>query len=380
MQIVQNMKKPETGWPTMSTNNTKDSSAPKKQAITILVVDDEEMNRDMLSRRLAWSGYRTIVAASGPEALERMAQQPVDIVLLDIMMPDMTGIEVLAEIRRNHSPAELPVIMATAKSETDDVVEALRGGANDYVTKPLNFPIVLARVGTQANLKAATEALAKSETRYRLLTEQSADLIMLHDPDGQIRFASQASYEILEYAPEEMVGKPIREFFHPRDRNAIPRSHADLPDVCTVIIRMRKADGNHVWVEMVTRSLRDERSGEVRDIQTTTRDISMYVTRASGSQPPAAGGADFINNTGWRVPDEEHATEDLPPPRVHAPPPLKQPAPMEELDLLGDDGPTIVAHEDAAVRANIEEMVKTRKPRRRRSLVKGKVPRRPAVP
>ena len=119
----------------------------------LLVVDDNEMNRDMLSRRLERKGYRVMTAADGLHALELVGQEPIDLVLLDIMMPGMTGIEVLRALREQAPASELPVIMVSAKGESDDVVQALELGANDYVTKPIDFPIVLARVKSQLRMR-----------------------------------------------------------------------------------------------------------------------------------------------------------------------------------------------------------------------------------
>ncbi len=130
---------------------------------TLLVVDDNEMNRDMLSRRLRRKGYGVEVAADGRQALDLIASRPVDLVLLDIMMPGIDGLQVLRELRRDRSQAELPVIMATAKADSQDVVEALELGANDYVTKPLDFPVVLARVQAQLRTKAAAPSPKSGE-------------------------------------------------------------------------------------------------------------------------------------------------------------------------------------------------------------------------
>jgi class 3 adenylate cyclase len=128
---------------------------------TLLVVDDNELNRDMLSRRLRSRGYAVVTAENGQEALERMKSQRFDLILLDIMMPVMSGLDVLKVIRNRYTVAELPVIMATAKDQGADVVEALTMGANDYVTKPLDFPVVLARAETQLNLKRAMEEIKR---------------------------------------------------------------------------------------------------------------------------------------------------------------------------------------------------------------------------
>ena len=131
----------------------------------ILVVDDNEMNRDMLSRRLQKQGYELSVAPSGPEALDVIEEETPDLVLLDIMMPGMDGFEVLQRIRERRSPSELPVIMATAKSEGPDIIRALEMGANDYVTKPFDYPVVRARVATQILLKQSSEELRASHDR-----------------------------------------------------------------------------------------------------------------------------------------------------------------------------------------------------------------------
>jgi adenylate cyclase len=125
----------------------------------ILVVDDNEMNRDMLSRRLAAKGYPVAVAEDGHVALRLVEEQEFEAVLLDVMMPGLSGFEVLTRLRTTYSRSDLPVIMATARDQSEDVVEALRLGANDYVTKPLDFAVVLARLESQLALKRQKEKI-----------------------------------------------------------------------------------------------------------------------------------------------------------------------------------------------------------------------------
>ncbi len=122
-------------------------------SFSLLVVDDNELNRDMLSRRLGSRGFRVEVAEDGASALEMVDRHDFDLVLLDVMMPGITGIDVLRSLRERFSESDLPVVMATARDATEDVVEALRLGANDYVTKPLDFAVVLARIETQLSLR-----------------------------------------------------------------------------------------------------------------------------------------------------------------------------------------------------------------------------------
>ncbi len=115
----------------------------------LLVVDDEAMNRDMLSRRLVREGFAVLVAEGGQQALDMVAAQAIDLVLLDVMMPEMTGVEVLQRLRSDHPPTRLPVIMVSAAGDSPQVVQALDQGANDYVTKPVNMPVLLARIQSQ---------------------------------------------------------------------------------------------------------------------------------------------------------------------------------------------------------------------------------------
>jgi CheY-like chemotaxis protein len=124
---------------------------------TILVVDDLPANRDLLTRRLERAGFRVLGAGSGPEALDVLGRSGVDCVLLDIMMPGMTGLEVLRRVRLTRSEAALPVIMVTAKSDNEDVIEALTLGANDYVTKPVDFPVTLARIRAHLRTRSAAQ-------------------------------------------------------------------------------------------------------------------------------------------------------------------------------------------------------------------------------
>ncbi len=134
---------------------------------TILVVDDTDMNRDVLSRRLQRDGHEVVTAGNGREALQLISENEFDLVLLDVMMPEISGLEVLKQVRESKSMQVLPVIMATGLSETEDVIEGLRLGANDYVTKPLNFPVLQARVATQLGLKAMSDELNRLNQRMK---------------------------------------------------------------------------------------------------------------------------------------------------------------------------------------------------------------------
>jgi diguanylate cyclase (GGDEF)-like protein/PAS domain S-box-containing protein len=138
-------------------------------------VDDNEMNRDMLARRLERNGYLVDVVESAKQLMQRVKEKTVDLVLLDIEMPEISGLDALKTLRETYSAVQLPIIMVTAKNQSEDIVKALNLGANDYLTKPVDLPVALARIGTQLSHKRAQEALRESEERYALAARGAND-------------------------------------------------------------------------------------------------------------------------------------------------------------------------------------------------------------
>ncbi len=112
----------------------------------ILVVDDERDLVELLVINLQRAGYRTSIARTGRQAVEMATTNPPDLVILDIMLPELAGTEVATRLRTNPATADVPVLMLTAKSEDVDQVVGLTVGADDYVTKPFNMRVLLARV------------------------------------------------------------------------------------------------------------------------------------------------------------------------------------------------------------------------------------------
>jgi CheY-like chemotaxis protein len=118
----------------------------KSAPCSLLVVDDNEANRNLLSRRLEREGYRVTVAENGRQALEMMQTQEFDLVLLDIMMPELNGYQVLQHLKSDDDLCHIPVIMISALDEIDSVVRCIQMGAEDYLSKPFNPVLLKARV------------------------------------------------------------------------------------------------------------------------------------------------------------------------------------------------------------------------------------------
>jgi diguanylate cyclase (GGDEF)-like protein len=138
----------------------------------LLIVDDISDNRALLTRRFERRGFDVTEAESGLAALELIEKETFDLVLLDVMMPGIDGMETLKRIRGRKSALALPVIMVTAKSESTNIVDALECGANDYVTKPVDFAVALARVNTQISRRRAEQQVEFANEQLRRTNEE----------------------------------------------------------------------------------------------------------------------------------------------------------------------------------------------------------------
>src|SRR5258708_1824042 len=194
----------------------------------LLIVDDNEMNRDMLARRLLRKGYVVKLAENAKELLERVKEDPVDLVLLDIEMPEVSGLDALQQLRDHYSAAQLPVIMVTARAQSEDIVKALDLGANDYLTKPIDFPVAVARIGTQLSHKHAQEALKDSEERYALAARGSNDGLWDWNLSANVVHFSARWKAMLGHQESEIGDKPEEWFdrIHDADRERVKQEIA----------------------------------------------------------------------------------------------------------------------------------------------------------
>jgi DNA-binding response OmpR family regulator len=136
----------------------------EKGPAKILVVDDNADNRNVLVRRLSKQGYDITQADGGRAAMMAVETDTPDLILLDHMMPDMSGLDVLQSLRTSYSVAELPVIMVTANTAEETIIASLEAGANDYVIKPISFPVLLVRISAQLARKNAEQQFRAANT------------------------------------------------------------------------------------------------------------------------------------------------------------------------------------------------------------------------
>ena len=136
---------------------TQGGNRAHERVYRLLVVDDEEVIRDLFSIQLGREGYAVSVAGSAQQALERLTAERIDLVLLDMNLPGMSGLALLKKLRQTYSILDLPVIIVSGAGHSSDIVAGLQSGANDYLTKPFDLGIARARILTQLSLRQLKE-------------------------------------------------------------------------------------------------------------------------------------------------------------------------------------------------------------------------------
>ena len=194
----------------------------------ILVVDDEYLNLRIVESHLS-DTYHLTTALSGAEALEKLSQEKPDLIILDLMMPVMTGYQVCQIVRKRYDPDELPIVILTAKNRVEDLVKGLSLGANDYITKPFSKEELRVRIDKQfellhlQNVKRENQRLSwqlqryeESEKRLRAreqhlaaLLDVTGDPLLAVDEAGQLIFVNNSAEELLEIDSTDFVHKPI---------------------------------------------------------------------------------------------------------------------------------------------------------------------------
>ncbi len=275
----------------------------KENQITILVVDDTPISLRLLVDLLTDRGYTVRPALSGEAALLEAQTVLPDLILLDIMMPDLDGYEVCQQLKSAETTRDIPVIFVSALDQTFDKVKGFEVGGIDYITKPFQVEEVLARVETHLSLRRlqkqvetqnaqlmqeiafreeAQEILRESEARYRLISETVSSIAYVYhvDEDGQLTraWATDAAAKRVtgySYAEVDALGGWLN-LIHPDDLAAVHR-HNDLlrrGDTSTVEYRLITKDGEICWIRDFARPLWDEAKQRVTSLYGGCQDIT----------------------------------------------------------------------------------------------------------
>ena len=257
---------------------------------SVLAVDDNATIRKAIAMRLGARGYRVVTAADGPQALLAVERDAFDLVLLDLRMPGMRGDEVLKALRERYSATQLPVIMLAASDDKQDIARSMELGANDYVVKPGDLPVLIARINTQLSLKDTARRLRERELadhtgyggtllrdaarsplgsawlddtsgeldrRFQLLYDNTPLTCFTLSRDLEILFANRFGVQMLGYQARELLNHSILDFYAPPDAPLAEeylRGALALPSrLHRWEIRRRKRNGDLVWMRETAR-------------------------------------------------------------------------------------------------------------------------------
>jgi len=257
---------------------------------SVLAVDDNATIRKAIAMRLGANGFRVVTAADGPRALQAIEQEEFDLVLLDLKMPGMRGDEVLKALRERYTTTQLPVIILAASDSKQDIAKSLELGANDYVVKPGDLPVLIARINTQLSLKDASRRLREreiadggltaahgrwtaadaappfdspwaaagaSDRRFQLLYDNTPLTCFTLDRDLKILFANRFGIQMLGYQARELVHHSILDFYAPPDQALAAeclQGALALPSrLHRWECRRRKRNGDLIWMRETVR-------------------------------------------------------------------------------------------------------------------------------
>ena len=273
------------------------SGMPETQAAParILVVDDERTDRQLMELLLKSEGFSVFTATSGEEALAFIAQDPPDLVLLDVMMPDMDGYQLAEHIKSNNTEAPIPIIMVTVLDDHEAMMRSLAAGAQDYLVKPVNRAELNIRVRNLLRLKAygdlkgrysqllerevgcRTADLINSEALYRTTFEAAPVGIVRADMTGRWLHVNQRLCDLLGYSRVELQTKSVQDSIRCEEQagRAAPPFIA-LPhgsERKVIEQRYRRRDGVVLWARIVV-SVRHDVRGQAQELILVIEDIT----------------------------------------------------------------------------------------------------------
>ena len=212
---------------------------PRKPAI--LIVDDAPDNLGVLRAMMLRQGYQTFVATSGDRALDIAQRVKPDLILLDVVMPGIDGLETCRRLKALPATAHIPVIFMSARGDTEDVVAGFDTGAADYIAKPLRLEEVCARVRAQLRLRSSSDTQTEQAHRLRMIVNSMDQGLLIVERCGRVQYANPACDRYLGYAPDELVGRLLKDLLDCKESGGYER--LDAMSYGTREVQIRHRDG-----------------------------------------------------------------------------------------------------------------------------------------
>lgn len=193
----------------MNQNATNAIAAARQSAI--LIVDDAPDHLGALRALMAQQGYQTFVATSGERALAIAQRVYPDLILLDIVLPGIDGLETCRRLKEHPGTQHIPVVFMSARADTDDIVAGFDTGAADFIGKPLRMGEVCARVRAQLNVRGNSVAQQEQTDRLRTIVNSMDEGLVVIESGGRLQYANPAAERDLGYGPNELAGKQLHD-------------------------------------------------------------------------------------------------------------------------------------------------------------------------
>lgn len=264
-----------------------------EESIQILLIEDDPAHAELIRRAFEHRGdaARLSIAGSLKEARERIRATKPNLIIADWRLPDGDSHELLAD---GHDSANLPVVIMTSYGSEKNAVEIIKAGALDYIVKSSESMADMPHIAERAleqwnailNQERMQRALAESEAQFRLLAENSSDMISRHDPDLSVRYISPACRNLLGYEPAELLGHPVLPLIHPEDAKTLSTLLTETPRYIFTKpfpYRALHKNGEYVWLETTAKIIHDD-DGNITEYQAASRDISERMRAESARQ------------------------------------------------------------------------------------------------
>jgi len=260
---------------------------PKGNKEKVIIVDDNKVNREVIRTHLSYHNYIVVGVEDGEKALKKCAEEDFDIIILDLMMPVMSGYEFCEIIRSDERYSDIPIIIVTAKGTTEDLVYGFSIGADDYISKPFNKDELISRVNSLLNrkkmkleLKNTISEMKCMENRYSTVVSNTPIVVYSAaiDASPKFTFISPRIEEWTGYSPEEICNSTVlwEKLIHPKDKESLIRklkSKNNKSQNISFKYRLWSKDGSYRWVQDQATKQWDV-SGDVVNISGAMVDIT----------------------------------------------------------------------------------------------------------
>lgn len=250
--------------------------------LTTIIVEDDELIRTMISAVISKDKQTPIEAEDGETCLKLLEETYPDIIICDLHLPTIQGDEVIREIRKKDPQRNIFILACTGDTSETALQSLLEAGADDYIAKPINPTLLHIRMEVAKNhikqirhKKEAQEELKKNEERFRLISENSRDLVCTHTPTGIITYISPSCKKLLGKSQEELIGKTLGEFADYGEPIDLECGEKERTGELEQYREWKlTVNGEEKWMETYTHAIRDNKNG-IKEIYSYSRDITQ---------------------------------------------------------------------------------------------------------